>query len=108
AIKSREGFDDRTPAFGVFRPEQIKSAIGNIGTFDPNNADIRLKSGDTTETPAFKSWFADSKVVDADGKPVIVRHGTYAEFYEFRPSETGTLGKGIYFAESDSDSADQY
>jgi len=26
----------------AFRPEQIKSATGNVGTFDPNNADIRF------------------------------------------------------------------
>jgi hypothetical protein len=29
-----------------------------------------------TETPQFKSWFGDSKVVDADGKPLVVYHGT--------------------------------
>src|SRR5690606_4669192 len=28
-------------AFIAFRPEQIKSAIGNVGTFDPANPDIR-------------------------------------------------------------------
>lgn len=44
-LKSREGFDDRIPAFGAFRPEQIKSAVGNRGTFDPANPDIRFKQG---------------------------------------------------------------
>lgn len=29
-----------------------------------------------TETPEFKTWFAGSKVVDADGKPLVVYHGT--------------------------------
>lgn len=29
-------------AFIVFRPEQVKSAIGNRGTFDPTNPDIRF------------------------------------------------------------------
>lgn len=28
-----------------------------------------------TETPEFKAWFGDSKVVDADGKPKVVFHG---------------------------------
>ena len=32
--------DDRSQIF-VFEPTQIKSAIGNIGTFDPTNPDIR-------------------------------------------------------------------
>ena len=29
-----------------------------------------------TETPEFKRWFGDSKVVDAQGKPLVVYHGT--------------------------------
>jgi hypothetical protein len=29
-----------------------------------------------TDTPAFKKWFGESKVVDADGKPRQVYHGT--------------------------------
>jgi hypothetical protein len=29
-----------------------------------------------TDTPAFKRWFGDSKVVDADGKPLVVYHGS--------------------------------
>lgn len=29
-----------------------------------------------TETPEFKRWFGDSKVVDEDGKPLVVYHGT--------------------------------
>lgn len=29
-----------------------------------------------TETPEFKNWFGDSKVVDADGKPLVVYHGS--------------------------------
>ncbi|MCF6783714.1 LPD23 domain-containing protein [Stutzerimonas stutzeri] len=61
----------------AFRPEQIKSAIGNIGTFDPSNADIRLRSGggSQTDTPAFKSWFDGSLAVDENGNPLIVYRG---------------------------------
>jgi len=29
-----------------------------------------------TETPEFKAWFGESKVVDADGNPLVVYHGT--------------------------------
>lgn len=28
-----------------------------------------------TDTPAFREWFGDSKVVDAQGKPLVVYHG---------------------------------
>lgn len=38
-----------------------------------------------TETQAFKAWFGDSKVVDAQGRPLVVFHGTdAAAFAEFK------------------------
>lgn len=37
-----------------------------------------------TETPAFKKWFGNSKVVDKDGKPLVVYHGTDSSFNEFK------------------------
>lgn len=42
-----------------------------------------------TETEAFKKWFGDSKVVDADGKPLVVYHGTAADFTEFDRNMSG-------------------
>jgi hypothetical protein len=36
-----------------------------------------------TDTPEFKAWFGDSKVVDADGKPLVVYHGTSGDFSVF-------------------------
>lgn len=61
------------------------------------------------DTPNFINWFGDwktgkncSKVVDNDGKPLIVYHGTNAQFDEFKSEfmgQTGTaLGQGFYFA----------
>jgi hypothetical protein len=35
------------------------------------------------DTPAFRKWFGDSKVVDAKGKPLVVYHGTVKSFDEF-------------------------
>ena len=67
----------------VFEPTQIKSATSNIGTFDPQDPDIRnpavaapAKAKDLTKTAAFKRWFGDSKVVDKKGKPLVVYHGS--------------------------------
>ncbi|MCL2282499.1 MAG: hypothetical protein FWC26_04195, partial [Fibromonadales bacterium] len=37
-----------------------------------------------TDSPFFKRWFGDSKVVDEQGKPLVVYHGTNAEFTEFK------------------------
>lgn len=40
----------------------------------------RAPAGGQTETAEFKRWFAGSKVVDADGKPLVVYHGTRRPF----------------------------
>jgi hypothetical protein len=55
----------------------------------PDAADgIRLSVAErqaVTDTPAFKRWFGDSKVVDSNGKPLVVYHGTREDFSEFKP-----------------------
>lgn len=56
-----------------------------------------------TESPYFKKWFGDSKVVDEQGKPLVVYHGTTSRFdaFEERPPRKGnasTFGPGFYFA----------
>lgn len=59
------------------------------------------RSGEAiTESDAFKQWFGDSKVVDADGKPLVVYHGTKANFEEFRP-EFDKLKRGFWFGSSE-------
>lgn len=45
-------------------------------------------AGEVTKAPptnsaAFKRWFGDSKIVDSDGKPLVVYHGTNTTFEEF-------------------------
>jgi hypothetical protein len=59
-----------------------------------------------TDTPAFKKWFGDSKVVDAEGKPLVVYHGntTYGDFSEFKKSDQrkGMAGYGFYFTDAES------
>lgn len=55
---------------------------------------------------AFKRWFEGSKVVDAGGKPLVVYHGTNAEFNAFdlgkagSNNDTGMWGTGFYFSPS--------
>jgi len=43
----------------------------------------RFSTTRITETPAFKRWFGSSKVVDENGKPLVVYHGTASDFSEF-------------------------
>jgi hypothetical protein len=61
----------------------------------------------------FKSWFGDSKVVDTEGKPLVVYHGTSKKFEEFSDKEIGSntdelgfFGRGFYF--SDNANVDYY
>jgi hypothetical protein len=47
--------------------------------------DAAFAEKDQTDTPEFKRWFGDSKVVDAEGKPLVVYHGTDEEITVFEP-----------------------
>ncbi len=41
------------------------------------------RTGDQTSTPAFKKWFGKSKVVNPDGSPMVVYHGTASDVTTF-------------------------
>ncbi len=48
----------------------------------------------------FYNWFGDSKVIDEQGRPLVVYHGTNAEFSVFDKSKqkgSSYYGKGFYF-----------
>lgn len=51
----------------------------------------------------FWNWFGDSKVVDDQGRPLVVYHGTLADVKEFKKKKIrrgNTFGKGFYFTNS--------
>lgn len=58
------------------------------------------KNPHVTETPEFKKWFGDSKVVDGKGKPLVVYHGTDKEIKRFNPKLSA---QGVFWFTSDSD-----
>ncbi|HEY0842476.1 hypothetical protein [Methylotenera sp.] len=69
------------------------------------------QSASQIDTPEFKAWFGDSKVVDANGKPLVVYHGTTADFTEFDinqfgKTDEGYVGKGFYFTNNAEISSD--
>jgi hypothetical protein len=59
----------------------------------------------------FKRWFGESKVVDEDGEPLVVYHGTTHDFDSFEP-DRGTIGNavgiGYYFTTSADDASINY
>ncbi len=74
----------------------------------PDVAEVKAQMPETqTSTPEFKRWFAGSKVVDDDGKPLVAYHGTVHDFAEFdtrreskkeRPSRAWSGDLGSWFA----------
>lgn len=89
----------------VYRPEQIKSAIGNSGLFSkttpllsdhPSMHAARAESS-ILSSASFAAWFATSKVVDHDGLPIPVYHGTRRSFDEFS-FEASNVADAFYFA----------
>jgi len=55
--------------------------------------DAPMASRNQTSTPAFKAWFGDSKIVDANGRPLVVYHrsGPQADFESFVPHKPKTV-----------------
>lgn len=58
---------------------------------------------DQTQTPAFKRWFGNSKVVDSNGEPLVVYHGTtgkafttYDTSHSGKRTDFGNVGVGVY------------
>lgn len=45
---------------------------------------------------AFWKWFGDSKVVDNEGRPLVVYHGTVSEFDAFDNRKTGSNDRGLW------------
>ncbi|WP_398493364.1 PLxRFG domain-containing protein [Variovorax sp.] len=72
----------------------IRSVLDRIYSVNP--AQGNPTSTDQTSTPAFRAWFGDSKVVDAQGAPLVVFHGTRADISTFALSENGESGAGVY------------
>ena len=66
---------------GQVTPAQL-SALAKLAVMDmaadttsqPSN--MAFSAAPPVDTPAFKRWFGKSKVVDADGKPLVVYHGS--------------------------------
>jgi hypothetical protein len=78
--------------------------IGLEGMPDEAVAAQRDQTLDSPQSPQFKRWFGDSKVVGSDGAPLVVYHGTNADFEAFDPKKVGSTfnddKKGFFFTNS--------
>lgn len=102
-------------AEALLKYDNLEFAIPNLKTVDMSRLsekgtrnyvvfdDERIEITDTlfrVSNPAFKKWFGDSKVVNKDGTPMVVYHGTKADFDVFTPAtEREEYGNaGMYFS----------
>jgi hypothetical protein len=72
------GLVDRPATHYVaFKPEQVKSALGNVGQFDPSSADVRYsRSRGVSAEPGRDGWSADAEVLrNLTESPAFAAHG---------------------------------
>lgn len=87
----------RLNGIGVQFPGSSSIADGYIHSIRDAGSFVNTKFENVTQTQQFKRWFGDwqknpkhaSKVVNADGTPKIVYHGTAAQFTQFRTGDVG-------------------
>lgn len=92
------------PAYEI--TSQLSAQAQRILEEEGYGSDITFSLAPATNTKAFKDWFGDSKVVDENGNPMVVYHGTEAiseEGFVFDYSKIGQHGRfegaGFYFTD---------
>lgn len=131
-----EGYDGVDMGGGTWvvlsSPEQIKSAIGNVGAYGQREVtkeeaervgltpaqakaaqkkgDIRFARSPLEGSEKFNAWFKQSKAVDSEGKPMVYYHGTARDIDAFIPKQAGAIFVTTKpsFAEGFSDSSESY
>jgi hypothetical protein len=95
-----ERLEDELVAAGHRRPRGARYRKNPEGTAAPVPQ---------TQTPAFRRWFGDSKVVDENGEPLVVYHGTdKGGFYAFDMGEADRIRKNMMFFTNDFSMARTY
>lgn len=97
------------PAAGVRFPARLQQSIASNSIIHRFSEKVNMKISENTQSQQFKRWFGDwqndpanaSKVVNADGTPKVVYHGTNAEFTVFDLSKSGRnygeTSEGLFF-----------
>jgi hypothetical protein len=91
---------------GIQADNRLSSIEDAIERWQEREAIKLFQKAPNTQSAAFKKWFGDSKVVDAEGNPQVVYHGTGAQVDEqfiFDYSRIGSQGRsegaGFYFTD---------
>jgi molybdopterin converting factor small subunit len=62
----------------------VKGQQQAVGRMEP-----AMSRAPQTDSKAFRDWFGGSKVVDAEGNPLVVYHGTFDDFSKFSDRKLG-------------------
>ena len=99
------------PGAGVQFPTQLQQSIASNSIIHRFSEKVNMNISENVQSQQFKRWFGDwqndpahaSKVVNADGTPKVVYHGTNEDFTVFDRSKgkkrihLNVLGDGNYF-----------
>jgi len=106
----------------LFEDDTPKYADGGLIAPNGKKSNLTPEQYKLVRTPAFKKWFGDwenspetsSKVVDSNGEPLVVLHGTNSKFNVFdvnkfnKNEKSGDyIGEGFYFT-NEKNKAKQY
>lgn len=88
--------------------EEIRAFVDGMGveSWSEVRASYDQSGKLITDSEAFRAWFGDSKVVDENGQPLVVYHGTDTAFEAFDPNTRGSQTRdddsrlGFFFSSS--------
>lgn len=97
-------------------PSGLSNLDGFIHSISDPGSPVKMRITSVTESQQFKRWFGDwqnhpenaSKVVNADGTPKVMYHGSPAQFTIFdkkKAKGSGMYGRGFYFTDAPSQAA---
>lgn len=65
--------------------------------YSTKNSEGEYISKDIDSIINFYNWFGNSKVIDSEGRPLVVYHQTNNDFNEFKIIKNTNWGQGFYF-----------
>ena len=100
------------PGAGVQFPVLLQQSIASNNIIHRFSEKVNMNIASETQSQQFKRWFGDwqnhpktaSKIVNSDGTPKVMYHGSPAQFSAFdkkKAKSSGLYGRGFYFTDSD-------
>lgn len=101
--KVDRGIAEQVRAMQENRPALVERLPDEVTM--PSRDGLFAKVGSEAYRENLRAWMGDSKVVDENGSPLVVYHGTAGDFDSFDTGRSGSaidagkLGEGLYFTQ---------